>query len=246
MTPIAIANSTMTAPGAVSRRLEHALEEAADPAPPGTPGWRRDLGEPRGRRRRRWPSPGGSSPSPWADAVLEIPAGRQQDERQQPAHRPEPRATAGPPVGRLPWPGRTRAMKVIAPRISRTSPTIERTTSGVNRAPNSTRACASARSGGTSGCAPPGRHPLDLDDDREDHRPALRLLVQVARDAVLDLGLEQCDLVDVLARRRDRRDDAFDGSSMSGSFSLRWTKPRVTISGRPTTAPVCFRRSRRS
>ena len=29
-------------------------------------------------------------------------------------------------------------------------------------------------------------------------------------------------------------------SSMIGSFSLRWTKPRVTISGVPTTEPVCL------
>ena len=36
---------------------------------------------------------------------------------------------------RLPWPGRISAMRVIAPRISRMSPTMERTTSGVNRAP---------------------------------------------------------------------------------------------------------------
>src|SRR3972149_10313212 len=58
--------------------------------------------------------------------------------------------------------------------------------------------------------AAPAGHGSDLDDDREDHRPALRLLVQEARDAVLDLGLQQGDLADVVARVLDRGDDPHD------------------------------------
>ena len=64
---------------------------------------------------------------------------------------------------------------------------------GQPRAPG--RSCCRARDGRVAG----GLRAVvrrrvatsDLDDDREDHRPALRLLVQEARDAVLDLGLEQ-------------------------------------------------------
>src|SRR3972149_4539915 len=59
--------------------------------------------------------------------------------------------------------------------------------------------------------AAPAGHGSDLDDDREDHRPALRLLVQEARDAVLDLGLQEGDLADVVARVLDRGDDPLDG-----------------------------------
>ena len=82
---------------------------------------------------------------------------------------------------------------------------------------------------------------LDLHHDREDHRPALRLLVQEARHAVLDLALEQRDLADVVARLLDRPAETRRiASSMIGSSSLPWTKPRVMISGRPTTLPVCL------
>jgi hypothetical protein len=44
---------------------------------------------------------------------------------------------------------------------------------------------------------------LDLDHDGEDHGPALRLLVQISRDAVLDLALQEADLADVIARILD-------------------------------------------
>ena len=104
------------------------------------------------------------------------------------------------------------------------------------------RPCGDAR-GAVRGAAVAAacRHRLDLDHDREDHRSALRLLVQEARDAVLDLGLEQRDLADVVARRlRSASMTRSIASSMIGSFSLRWTKPRVMISGRPTTVPVCL------
>ena len=80
------------------------------------------------------------------------------------------------------------------------------------------RSASAATCGGTRSCGPTvwarvgvfgararsagGRPPrrarghlrLDLDHDREDHRPALGLLVQVLRQAVLDLRLEQRDL----------------------------------------------------
>ena len=61
---------------------------------------------------------------------------------------------------------------------------------------------ASARAGAAVASTSSPRS--DLDHDREDHRPALRLLVQVARHAVLDLALEQADLADVVARVLDR------------------------------------------
>src|SRR5215203_5303326 len=53
---------------------------------------------------------------------------------------------------------------------------------------------------------------LDLDDDGEHHRPSLRPLVQVLREAVLDLGLEQRDLGYVVARCLDRSRDTIRGA----------------------------------
>src|SRR5215207_3868853 len=107
---------------------------------------------------------------------------------------------------RAPCPGNARAMSVTAPRTSRKIPTIERATSGPTEG-----SAIDPRAG------PDRRRPrfvrrvgvrrlvatLDLDHDREDHRPALRLLVQVARDAVLDLALQEADLADVIARVLD-------------------------------------------
>src|SRR6266550_286999 len=52
--------------------------------------------------------------------------------------------------------------------------------------------------------------PSDLDHDREDHRPALRLLVQVAGHAVLDLALQETDLADMVTRVLDRGQDSLD------------------------------------
>src|SRR6185436_15078407 len=105
------------------------------------------------------------------------------------------------------------AMSVIAPRTRSTSPMIERTTSGVRRELQA--GLLRARDGrvvaGLRAAALRRVVTSDLDDDREDHRPALRLLVQEPRDAVLDLGLEQGDLADVVARRVDRLDDPLEG-----------------------------------
>ena len=105
-------------------------------------------------------------------------------------------------------------MSVIAPRTSRTMPDdraddVRRRRRGSRNARR--RACdgrAAVRAGRVERRRRSPRS--DLDDDREDHRPALRLLVQVARDAVLDLGLEQGDLADVVARGVDRLDDPLD------------------------------------
>src|SRR4051812_16221184 len=49
---------------------------------------------------------------------------------------------------------------------------------------------------------------LDLDHDGEDHRPSLGALVQVLREAVLDLCLEQAWFADVIAGVRDRGHDS--------------------------------------
>src|SRR5438093_960594 len=67
------------------------------------------------------------------------------------------------------------------------------------------RHAAAARSAGSPGASSPSS---DLDHDREDHRPPLGLLVQVARHAVLDLALEEGDLADVVARVLDGLEDA--------------------------------------
>src|SRR6266511_5019635 len=60
-----------------------------------------------------------------------------------------------------------------------------------------------------AGCGAPafdaGRPSLDLHDDRKDHRPSLRLVVQVTGHRVLDLALEESDLADVVARVLDGR-----------------------------------------
>src|SRR3954451_8547288 len=53
---------------------------------------------------------------------------------------------------------------------------------------------------------------LDLDDHGEDHWPPLRALVQVLREAVLDLCLEQCRLAGVVAGVLDRCRDAVDST----------------------------------
>ena len=91
---------------------------------------------------------------------------------------------------------------------------IDRTTSGVSRAVSESsgffRRARDARLAGLLAVVRRRVATSDLDDDREDHRSPLRLLVQVARDAVLDLGLEQCDLVDVVARVLDRLDDPLE------------------------------------
>src|SRR5260221_3806111 len=98
-------------------------------------------------------------------------------------------------------------MSVIAPRTTRMSPTSDRVTSGptsgmrIDGSPKLPRRLAARRRLATS----------DLHDDREDHRPALGLVVQVAGHAILDLALEQRDLADVIARVLDRGDDPRDG-----------------------------------
>ena len=125
-------------------------------------------------------------------------------------------------------PGPGRAGPRASPRRARAGPgrSSERTTCGGDRPARSAR-------GGSRGLAPrpacrrrrrapTGRHRLDLDHDREDHRPALGPLVQVPRQAVLDLRLEQ-------ARSRwcGRRaceiavHDPVGGPAMIGSFSVR-------------------------
>src|SRR6185436_17203929 len=110
-----------------------------------------------------------------------------------------------------PCPGRARAISVTAPSTRRQIPKTDRATSG-----------------GTDGKAIAGRDwlllrrrvvgrrvrrfvaTLNLDHDGEDHRPPLGLLVQVARDAVLDLALQQGDLADVVARVLDGGEDPLD------------------------------------
>src|SRR6476659_8500074 len=110
-----------------------------------------------------------------------------------------------------PWPGSASAISVTAPSTSRQIPKTDRATSG-----------------GTDGNAIDGRDwlllrrrvvgrrvrrfvaTLDLDHDWEDHRPPLRLLVEEAGDAVLDLALQQRDLADVVPRVLDRREDPLD------------------------------------
>ena len=185
-----------------------------------------------------------------ARAAGHVPAATEQQERQQPAAGLEPRRDrVAPPVGERALPGQDQRDQRDRAERQHAVPTIERTTSGVKMpgdvAAGSARLASSGRAArrlagveDSSGVPWPR---LDLDHDREDHRPALGLLVQVARDAVLDLALEQADLADVVAGRVDRRSiTRSTASSMIGSCSFRWTKPRVTISGRPTTEPVCL------
>src|SRR6478735_5775129 len=113
---------------------------------------------------------------------------------------------------KVPCPGSVSAMSVIEPRTSSVRPMIERTTSGVSRLLRALFGRArDGREAGVFRAVVRRRVAMsDLDDDREDHRSALRLLVQEARDAVLDLRLEQSDLADVVARRVDRLDHALE------------------------------------
>ena len=70
-----------------------------------------------------------------AGPPLEVPAGAEQHERQQPAAGLEPRRDrVAPPVGEArPRPAAASAISVTAPSTSSTMPTIERTTSGADR-----------------------------------------------------------------------------------------------------------------
>src|SRR4029077_16270770 len=115
-------------------------------------------------------------------------------------------------VVRAPSPGSVRAMRVIAPSTISVSPMIERTTSGVRRAMNVSRGPGRrARDGRLAGLRAAVLRRVatsDLDHDREDHRPSLRLLVQEARQRGLDLRVEQGDLADVVARVGDRFNDS--------------------------------------
>ena len=80
-------------------------------------------------------------PGSLAGSPFQPPARRQEEERQQPAHRPEPRREDGRSTSwsAHPRPGRSSAIRVIAPRTRRTSPRIDRTTSGVRRAAHGVR-----------------------------------------------------------------------------------------------------------
>ena len=106
-------------------------------------------------------------------------------------------------------------MTVTAPRTRNKSPISERATCGGRLklvrdvlAPSIgffARERAGAAVGAPSRRAR-GHARLDLDHDREDHRPALGPLVQVLRETVLDLRLEQADLARVIAGVLDRRE----------------------------------------
>ena len=120
--------------GPRQERLEEALEEPPDPpaacergAPDQDLADAEDPGiEQADAQERQPPARSGARP-------LEVPAGGEQQERQQPAHGPEPRRErVGHQLVSAPWPGSSSAMSVIAPRISSVIPMIERTTSGVN------------------------------------------------------------------------------------------------------------------
>ncbi len=124
------------------------------------------------------------------------------------SQRPEPNHGATTPTiqsVRAPLPGSRRPTRMTTPRTRRMMATIDRVTSGLSRRQRRPGAPGAPSAG--RGRAPAGRH-LDLHHDREDHRAALRLLVEVARDAVLDLALEEADLADVVAGVLDRLDDA--------------------------------------
>src|SRR3954453_12876972 len=106
-----------------------------------------------------------------------------------------------------PSPGSVSAMSVIAPSTSSVSPMIERTTSGVSRAVSPSRGFGRrARDALVAGLRAVERRRVatsDFHDHGEDHGPPLRLLIQEARERVLDLRVEQGDLADVVAWRVD-------------------------------------------
>src|SRR5690349_19653726 len=121
-----------------------------------------------------------------------------------------------------PCPGSSSAIAVTAPRTSRMIPISDRTTAGdspserlgIGMPPPFFRAGARRRVD-----EPVLRERVDderrwatsdLDHDGEDHRAALRLLVQEAGHAVLDLALEQRDLADPVAGLVERLADPAD------------------------------------
>src|SRR5437870_4203365 len=151
-------------------------------------------------------------PLPRGRHSMSAPAPRRKNGRSQ---RPEPkfgRTTVRAQFVRVPCSaGRRSMMAVTMPSTSRVSPTSERMTSGGSwtfgksnadrRRVRVVRRTAGRRRAATS----------DLHDDGEDHRPSLRLLEQVTRYRVLDLGLQQGDLAQVLTGCLDRLDDPSDG-----------------------------------
>src|SRR5688572_2891152 len=114
--------------------------------------------------------------------------------------------------------GRSSAISVTAPRTSSRTPSRERSTTGETIGVRDALLVADFERE-----APRERElvlrvdvdrvraramSLHLHDDREDHRAPARLLVEVLGESVLDLRLEQADLTEVVARRRDRSRDA--------------------------------------
>ena len=158
------------------------------------------------RRRRA----GSASPGRAGRHSMRPPA-REQEDRQQPAAGPEVRQDDGPrPVGERALRARERQHDERQ-RAEDEEHQPDQRAGDVrrDRGPRGMPRPPPLRRGGSRRAGARRREAIgsDLHDDREDHRPPLRLLVQVTRDGVLDLHLEQRDLADVVARVLDGRDD---------------------------------------
>ena len=209
--------------GRRERRLEQVREEPADPAPaasststwnaPRNPAYA--IAMPSSVRPHGAP---GSLPGP--HSRYHPPAGA----RPAAAQRPVPKygtEMLRQPVGEGALAGQEERDRVTAPSTSSDDPD-ERADdrrrqpeqAGHRQPATGLRAASAARRvpvarGAARTCDAVGPR-SDLDHDREDHRPALRLLVQEARQAVLDLDLQQADLAGVVARRVERGQDPLD------------------------------------
>ena len=189
------------------QRLEDARLESADPAAAALRPHQRqvedleraeeaDVGDPDPEQRH---APAGAGPL--AGTPLDVPAGTEQEERQEPAAGLEPRRDrVAPPVGQCALAGQRERDQRDRAQHEQDDPDDRAGDLGVDVQPVPAAARGAPWSSG-------GVSPSDLDHDREDHRPALRLLVQVARHAVLDLALQQPDLADVVARVPDGLED---------------------------------------
>src|SRR5688500_13304614 len=110
----------------------------------------------------------------------------------------------------MPACGKISATSVTAPMTSSSNPSSERQMCGGSWKPAARRAAGARRRVERAPVLARRRSATtasDLDDDGEDHRPSLRALVEVLRQPILDLRLEQADLAGVVARVLDRRPD---------------------------------------